>query len=98
MGEYQPFTADPRAQPNPDPRLKPTPDFGTLGPGSDATGFGGAAKSPSAPRRPLGVVQLIAVGIGIATALLVGQMGRARPARQYSGMSPSNSPSEPLTA
>jgi len=80
MDPSQPFSAgaqDNAAQP-PDPRLQPTPDYGTLGPGSDATGFGTGAQQTVRPRQDARVASIIAALIGIFTALLVG-MGRAHP-------------------
>jgi len=74
------FQPTPPQQAAPDPRLQPTPDYGTLGPGSDV------AKStvPAAPggvrnsQRPAGNVralQLLAMMGGIAAALLVSSGG-----------------------
>lgn len=61
--------------PGADPRLQPTPDYGTLGPGSDV-----ASARPSAVdashRARLAIV--VALGIGISVALLVGSMGKTR--------------------
>jgi hypothetical protein len=94
MGDLQQFSTGPGAATTPDPRLKPTPDFGSLGPGSDAAGFGATPGPSAAKRRPLGVGQLIAVGIGIATALLVGRMGSARPASRNLSKGPSRQESQ----
>ena len=62
-----------------DPRLQPTPDYGTLGPGSDIAGSGlgaipGAVRQPVNPRR-FGPV--FAAAIGVLLAVLVGNTGRA---------------------
>lgn len=59
-----------------DPRLQPTPDYGTLGPGSDISKFGSAPKqgrrAPSSP-----ATSLIAIIIGMFVALFFGAMGNA---------------------
>lgn len=65
-----------------DPRLQPTPDYGTLGPGSDITAgrlgaIPGAVRQPVNPRR-FGPV--FAAAIGVLLAVLVGNIGRAHAA------------------
>lgn len=64
--------------PGVDPHLQPTPNFGTLGPGSDIADSTGDASSTSAPRRASGARPLAAIAIGVLLALLVAGMGRAR--------------------
>lgn len=79
MEPSQPFSAG--SQDNTpqtlDPRLQPTPDYGTLGPGSDAAGFSTGAPQPVRPRQDARVASIVAALIGMFTALLVGTMGRA---------------------
>ncbi len=60
------------AMPGADPPFRPTPDYGMLGPGSDAASSG----SGSMDKRRLAV--LLAFGIGIFLALLVSNLGRSR--------------------
>jgi hypothetical protein len=56
-----------------DPRLQPTPDYGTLGPGSDISGLEVDSNRSSAPNASAqSVGRLIAIGLGIAGALLAG--------------------------
>ena len=67
MDPSQPFSADAQnqaAQPV-DPRLQPTPDYGTLGPGSDAAGFGTGAQQPLRPRQDARVASIIAALVGL---------------------------------
>jgi hypothetical protein len=81
MEPSQPFSADAQknaAQPL-DPRLQPTPDYGTLGPGSDATGFGRGEQQPVRPRQDARAASIIAALVGIFIALMVGTMGRTHP-------------------
>ena len=78
MGDLQPSSANSGTGQSLDPRLRPTPDYGTLGPGSDVANVSGAPGQAPVRRRPSGVGQLIAVTIGIAAALIFGKMGRAR--------------------
>jgi hypothetical protein len=68
------FKANPA--PGGDPRLKPTPDFGTLGPGSDIASSG-SGKSAANKNQ---VAMLLALSIGLTLALLVGSLGKARAA------------------
>ncbi len=60
----------PNPAPGPDARLQPTPDYGTLGPGSDYAGVGGDASRQvprgSSPRS----VQILAAVIGMIGAFL----------------------------
>lgn len=70
------------AQPNPAPgadfRLPPTPDYGTLGPGSDVAGAG----SNAAPAQSNGfrIGPLAAIAAGVLLAILVGSIGKAHAA------------------
>lgn len=63
-----------------DPRLQPTPDYGTLGPGSDIPGLGprNAPPSPASGNSALRSAHLIAAVVGMAAALIVG-MTKAHP-------------------
>lgn len=78
MGFSPPFsTQGPRLVT--DPRLRPTPDYGTLGPGSDISGL-----DPAQTQRPTGkpglrVAQLIAVVVGMVTALIAGTLSKTHP-------------------
>lgn len=58
--------------PQPDPRLQPTPDYGTLGPGSDISGGANSnrASTPNPSAQSAG--RLIAVALGVFAALLLG--------------------------
>jgi len=72
-----------------DPRLRPTPDYGTLGPGSDIAGLpsGGA---PSASRQSaLQSAHLIAAVVGMVAALIVGTLSKSHP--MWPGSAPSHS-------
>ena len=62
-----------------DPRLKPTPDYGTLGPGSDIAGLQ-PGNAPAASRQSaLRSAHLIAAVIGMVAALIVGTMSKSHP-------------------
>ena len=62
-----------------DPRLKPTPDYGTLGPGSDIAGVQ-PGNAPAASRQSaLRSAHLIAAVVGMVAALIVGTMSKAHP-------------------
>jgi hypothetical protein len=61
----------------PDPRLQPTPDYGTLGPGSDIANFGQAANPAPARNIPPRVVQLLAAGIGMFAAIVAGTLSNS---------------------
>lgn len=58
----------------PDPRLKPTPDYGTLGPGSDITGLGSGQEPIEQRRSASPIAHVFAASIGIVTALVVGTL------------------------
>ena len=80
-----------------DPRLQPTPDFGTLGPGSDVTGLaaGNAPPSPASQKSALRYAHVIAAVVGIVAALVVGTMSKAH--TLWPGSVPSHS-KEPASA
>jgi len=82
MDVSPPFSSKPGAPlgTTPDPRLQPTPDYGTLGPTSDAAGFDTNPRPISAQKISPRKLQLIAAAIGMCAALLAGSVGRARPA------------------
>ena len=62
-----------------DPRLQPTPDYGTLGAGSDVAGLQpGNVPAPSR-KSALRSAHLIAAIIGMVSALVVGTMSKAHP-------------------
>src|SRR5579872_418657 len=63
-----------------DPRLQPTPDYGTLGPGSDIPAFGTASRQAPTPRPSPRFVQLIAIMIGMFGAIVAGTVGGAHSA------------------
>lgn len=65
-----------------DPRLQPTPDYGTLGPGSDITVSApqsntGSARQPANPKR---FAPIFAAMIGVLAALFAGNIGNAHAA------------------
>jgi len=55
-----------------DPRLQPTPDYGTLGPGSDVAGFGAAQTPRPAAKTSLRTAHIIAALVGMVAAIIVG--------------------------
>jgi HEAT repeats len=69
------FNANPA--PGADPRLVPTPDYGTLGPGSDIASVRPAAVDAKDRIR---IAMLLALGVGMSAALLVGSLGKTRTA------------------
>ncbi len=62
-----------------DPRLQPTPDYGTLGPGSDIPGVGPIQAQQAGSRSQLRSAHLVAALIGMAAALIAGTMSKALP-------------------
>ena len=63
-----------------DPRLQPTPDYGTLGPGSDIAAFPkDPNRKPTANASPR-LVQMIAIMIGMFGAIVAGTIGNAHSA------------------
>jgi hypothetical protein len=68
--------------PTADPRLQPTPDYGTLGPGSDVVlnrpvSGAGSVRQPANPKR---FRPIIAAAIGVLAALFAGTIGNGRTA------------------
>src|SRR5215471_17564357 len=99
MDVSPPFSPKPGT--TPDPRLQPTPDYGTLGPTSDAAGFETNPSPVSAQKNSPRKLQLIAAAIGMFAALLAGSAGRAHPA--WPGLANpfrarTGEPAEPTTA
>ncbi len=85
MGVFGPFSPDQDGQSNSapvaDPPLHLTPDYGTLGPGSDVAAGGSDGSGPihrSVETTRLGPV--VAVAIGVLLAVLVGSIGSAHAA------------------
>jgi len=67
-----PSATDGTSAPGGDPRLQPTPDYGTLGPGSDVTGLQSNPK-PAAPRKQNSLSAMVIAGaIGMFFAILAG--------------------------
>jgi hypothetical protein len=60
-----------------DPRLQPTPDYGTLGSGSDVAG---PRPTAAAAANRVRVATLLALGLGMSVALFVGGLGKTRSA------------------
>ncbi|HEV2396476.1 MAG TPA: HEAT repeat domain-containing protein [Candidatus Sulfotelmatobacter sp.] len=61
----------------PDPRLQPTPDYGTLGPGSDIAAYN-AQPNPGVQRKVAPQwLHLIAMAIGMIGAVVAGSLGHA---------------------
>lgn len=91
-------TAPARTNVEPDPRLQPTPDYGTLGPGSDVAALGSSPNPVSVRKPALPLLHLLAVTIGIFAALLAGTMRRTGPA--WSGFQTlfSSQPRHPASA
>jgi len=81
MDDSPSFSAKPGTQGGTrlDPRLQPTPDYGTLGPGSDAAGFETNPGPVSAQRISPRKLQVIAAAIGMMAALVAGSVGSAHP-------------------
>lgn len=79
-----------------DPRLQPTPDYGTLGPGSDVTNLAAQPQGRPVPRQSARVASVIAGLVGMIAALLVGSIGRAHPSLPafQNFLSPQNQPGE----
>jgi len=86
MDVFQPhfFGQGHQAKPAPiaDPRLQPTPDYGTLGPGSDITASGPASPSGSIrqPVNPRRFAPIFAAAIGVLLAVLTANIGSAHAA------------------
>ena len=77
MDLTQPSMPEPRADSSPglDPRLQPTPDYGTLGPGSDMVGA--ASNKAASPKAAARGASLLAAIIGAVVALVAGTIGSA---------------------
>ncbi len=73
MGVSPPFSTEgPRLVP--DPHLQPTPDYGTLGPGSDISGADPTQIPRPAAKSSLRFAHLIAVVVGVVAALIAGNV------------------------
>jgi HEAT repeats len=103
MDVPQPSSPEQVEQPQPapvaDPRLQPTPDYGTLGPGSDVAvgGPGSAARPP----KPTALALFLAAAIGVILAILVSRPGSAHTSWPgFANLFPSGSPASaaPTTA
>jgi hypothetical protein len=80
MDVSSPFSKEVANSAQADPRLQPTPDYGTLGPGSDIPSLGPENAPPSRASRKsaLRSAHLIAAVVGMVAALIVG-MTKAHP-------------------
>ena len=78
MDVPSPFpTTSPTAKAGPiDPRLQPTPDYGTLGPGSDIAGIRTGNALAQSKGAGLCSAHLIAAVVGMVAALVVGTMNK----------------------
>ena len=65
------FPSPDQGAPKADSRLQPTPDYGILGPGSDFKGVGGDPARPAQVKSSVTKAQILAIAIGICTALFV---------------------------
>lgn len=85
MDPSQPITPESLVSTGPefDPRLQPTPDYGTLGPGSDATGFETGSKPTLDPRKAARVASIIAALSGMFAALVAGVIVRTHSGPQH---------------
>lgn len=81
-----------------DPRLQPTPDYVTLGPGSDFAGFESDAKQASPRKSGSALGAMLAVAIGIGAALLFAAAHKNAPAGQGLTDLVSARPSKPVSA
>lgn len=91
----------PGGQPNGpglDPRLQPTPDYGTLGPGSDISPFGSRSTGGTPRKASPESVRMLAVVIGIVGALVAVGISRVQPARPGSRNYVSADQKRPATA
>jgi len=82
----------PKSAPGVDSRLQPTPDYGTLGPGSDIQTTGPVAATPSTPgTKGLRVGAVIAVTVGVFLAVVIANIGSAHAAwARFAGLFSSN--------
>ncbi len=60
-----------------DPRVLPTPDYGTLGLGSDVANLGQGTSQTPARKTPAPIVQLLAAGIGMFVAIAAGTLSHS---------------------
>lgn len=60
-----------------DPRLQPTPDYGTLGPGSDVAVCGSQPSQSAARTTPPRTIQLLAAAIGMIVAIVAGSISKS---------------------
>jgi hypothetical protein len=73
--------ATPEPAPVVDPRLQPSPDYGTLGPGSDIPAAGADSDSGPihrTPQKPRAAAQLFVVMLGVLLAILVANKSSAQ--------------------
>jgi hypothetical protein len=73
-------SAPPNAGTSFDPRLQPTPDYGTLGPGSDIAGFPKDPNRGSTAKASPRLVQMVAIMVGMFSAIVAGTIGNAHSA------------------
>ncbi len=78
MDVSSPFSTEAAKATPVDPRLQPTPDYGTLGPGSDIPGPEDRDALPASRKSALRSAHLIAAVVGMVAALIVG-MTKAHP-------------------
>src|SRR5208282_1462311 len=73
--------AQPEAAPTADPRLRPTPDYETLGGGSDFqnTGFGDHPETSRPPKLALGKI-FLTIGVGVFFGVVGANIGSAHAA------------------
>jgi hypothetical protein len=70
---------DPQMNGGPDPRMQPTPDYGSLGPESNVAGFGSQPSQASLRKTAPHTIQLLAVAIGMITAIVAGSINKSHP-------------------
>ncbi|HKF06706.1 MAG TPA: HEAT repeat domain-containing protein [Candidatus Sulfotelmatobacter sp.] len=68
---------DPQVNGGLDPRLQPTPDYGTLGSGSDVVDFGSQPSQSATRTTPPRTIQLLAVAIGMVAAIVAGRISKS---------------------
>lgn len=88
----------PNANPAGDARLRPTPDYGTLGPGSDVAGLGSSPSPVTIRKLTFPLVHLLAIAIGIFAAMLATTIRRVEPARSGFQNLFSSQPRHPASA
>jgi len=96
MGFSQPSFPNPgaNASPQADPRLQPTPDYGTMGPGSDFKGVEGDPPQNAQPTASLRSAQVLVAVIGMFAGLFAVALRNANvPSSQFRKLlSPANAP------